>query len=87
MILKIDFENLFNQIKNRADVFICASRLIENENSVFRYITTDLFNEGILVDLNFGTVPNHTDNVRQNMQNSIANAVMQHLDNVYFDNQ
>ena len=84
---KIDFENLFNQIKNRADVFICASRLIENENSVFRYITTDLFNEGIPVDLNFGTFPNHTDNVRQNMQNSIANAVMQHLDNVYFDNQ
>ena len=84
---KIDFENLFNQIKNRADVFICASRLIENENSVFRYITTDLFNEGILVDLNFGTFPNHTDNVRQNMQNSIANAVMQHLDNVYFNNQ
>ena len=61
--------------------------VIENENSVFRYITTDLFNEGIPVDLNFGTFPNHTDNVRQNMQNSIANAVMQHLDNVYFDNQ
>lgn len=84
---KIDFENLFNQIKNRADVFICASRLIENENSVFRYITTDLFNEGIPVDLNFGTFPTHTDNARRNMQNSIANAIIQHLDNVYFNNQ
>ena len=83
----MDFENLFNEIRNKADVFVCASRLIENENSVFRYITTDLFNEGITVDLNFGTFPTHTDNARQNMQNSIANAVMQHLDNAYFNNQ
>lgn len=84
---QVDFENLFNEIRNKADVFVCASRLIENENSVFRYITTDLFNEGITVDLNFGTFPTHTDNARQNMQNSIANAVMQHLDNAYFNNQ
>lgn len=82
---KMDFENLFNEIKNKADVFICASRSIEKENSVFRYITTDLFNEGIQVDFNFGTFPTHTDNARLNMQNSIANAVMRHFDDIYFN--
>ena len=84
---KEDFLHIFRKIRNKVDVLICASCLIDNDDSVFRYITADLFNEGISVDLNFCTFPTYSDAALQNMQNSIANAVMQHLDSAYFDNQ
>ena len=84
---KKDFRYIFSKIRNKADVVICASRLIDNDDSVFRYITTDLFNEGVSVDLNFGTFPTYSDTALQNMQISIGNAVMQHLDNAYLNNQ
>ena len=84
---KEDFLHIFRKIRNKVDVLICASRLIDNDDSVFRYITADLFNEGISVDLNFCTFPTYSDAALQNMQNSIANAIMQHLDNAYFNNQ
>ena len=82
---KEDFRHIFSEIRNKVDVLICASRLIDNDDSVFRYITADLFNEGISVDLNFCTFPTYSDAALQNMQNSIANAIMQHLDSIYIN--
>lgn len=82
---KRDFLHIFSEIRNKVDVLICASRLIDNDDSVFRYITADLFNEGISVDLNFCTFPTYSDAALQNMQNSIANAIMQHLDSIYLN--
>lgn len=82
---KEDFLHIFSEIRNKVDVLICASRLIDNDDSVFRYITADLFNEGISVDLTFGTFPTYSNAALQNMQNSIANAIMQHLDSIYIN--
>ena len=82
---KRDFLHIFSEIRNKVDVLICASRLIDNGDSVFRYITADLFNEGISVDLNFCTFPTYSDAALQNMQNSIANAIIQHLDSIYLN--
>ena len=38
---KRDFLHIFSEIRNKVDVLICASRLIDNDDSVFRYITAD----------------------------------------------
>lgn len=82
---KEDFLHIFSKIRNKADVLICASRLIDNDDSVFRYITTDLFNEGVSVDLNFCTFPTYSGAALQNMQISITDAILRHIDDIYLN--
>lgn len=82
---KETFLHILRKIISKSDVLICASRLIDNDDSVFRYITTDLFNEGVSVDLNFCTFPTYSGAALQNMQISITGAILRHIDDIYFN--
>ncbi len=81
-----DFKEAFDYIKDDIDVLVCASRLIDNENSVFRYITEDIHKYGFEVYLNMGTFPTHGDKRRMaDMENTIADTVFSVLEKKFFN--
>lgn len=81
-----DFKEAFDYIKDDTDVLVCASRLIDNENSVFRYITEDIHKYGFEVYLNMGTFPTHGDKRRMaDMENTIADTVFSVLEKKFFN--
>ena len=71
-----EFTKVFDEINADVDVLVCASRLVNNENSVFRYITEGIREHGFDIFLNIGTFPTHEDKSRVNdMENTISDIV------------
>lgn len=81
-----DFKTAFDYIKDDIDVLVCVSRLIDNENSVFRYILEGIREDGFEVYLKVGTFPTHGDKARMaDMENTIADTVFSVLEKKFFN--
>lgn len=74
-----EFQDIFNKVKKDIDILICASRSKNSPNSVYRFIVEELPRNGFGLKLNFSTFPTVPNEERTEMQQNIAEAVINTL--------
>lgn len=74
-----EFQDIFNKVKKDIDILICASRSKNSPNSVYRFIVEELPRNSFGIKLNFSTFPTVSNEERTEMQQNIAETVINTL--------